>query len=193
MRGFTLIEIMLALLLSTVLMAALYKTFFLSETALTDSDRYMTGLQEAREVFEAMRKEIESSFISAKDTSVRFKVLDRDEMGHKASAIYFTTFGGIGSGVKEVAYFVRRDGKKFSLMKTMLPSSTERKAIEFEAISDINNFTVSLTDEKSEVKSWDSKLRDKMPDSVNVTIGFMIKNKTFILSETIYPKIKTKV
>ncbi|MBF0519164.1 MAG: type II secretion system protein [Nitrospirae bacterium] len=193
MRGFTLIEIVVAVLLSTVLMAALYKTFFLSETALTESDRYMTVLQEAREVFEAMRKEIESSFLSSKDTSIRFKVLDKDEMGRQASAIYFTTFGGIGTGVKDVAYFVKRDGEKFSLMKTILPSTATGKTVEFEAIANINTFTVSLKDQNTEVKSWDSKLNDKMPDSVVVTVGFMIKHKTFTFKETIYPKIKTKV
>jgi prepilin-type N-terminal cleavage/methylation domain-containing protein len=195
MRGFTLLEIIVALLLSTMLMAALYKTYFLSETALTESDRYMTEIQEAREVFESMRKEIESSFLSSNDTSVRFKVLDKDELGRHASAIYFTTFGGMGTGYKEVAYYVKREGEKLSLMKTILPSSYSgrKRTVEFEAVTNLRDFTVSLTSEKTEVKSWDSKLNDKMPDSVTVSIGFLLKNKPFTLKGTFYPKMKAKV
>ncbi|MEO5358072.1 MAG: prepilin-type N-terminal cleavage/methylation domain-containing protein [Nitrospirae bacterium YQR-1] len=193
MRGFTLLEIIVALLLSTILMAALYKTFFLSEKALTESERYMTEIAEARDVFESMRKEIESSFLSSKDTSVRFKVIDRDELGRQASAIHFTTFGGAGSGYKEVAYYVKRDGEKFSLMKTISPSSTTAKAVEFEAVTNITDFTVVLTGDKTEVKSWDSKITGKMPDVVTVNIGVLLKNKLFTLKTTIYPKIKTQV
>ncbi|MBF0345735.1 MAG: prepilin-type N-terminal cleavage/methylation domain-containing protein [Nitrospirae bacterium] len=197
MRGFTLVEVIIALFLFSVISLALYNTYFLSERAINGMDDYMWRLQESRELFESMRKEVESSFFSTNKDMGRFKVIDRDVNAAQTSGIYMTTFAGAGVGYKHVAYYVEEKDKQLFLYKNIQPSGTNVNPVKVEIVDNIRDFTVEVFDDssanKSAIRTWDTALNAKMPTSVRATLTIFLKNKTLTLSETFYPKIKRRL
>lgn len=112
MRGFTLLEVLVAVVLFSVISLVLYNSFSLSDRAIRSVDGYVERLQEGRETLDALRREIESSFFTANKDIGRFKAIDRDVAGRQTSALVFTTFAAGGPGYGVVAYYVDEAGKE---------------------------------------------------------------------------------
>ncbi|MBF0565654.1 MAG: prepilin-type N-terminal cleavage/methylation domain-containing protein [Nitrospirae bacterium] len=112
MRGFTLLEVLVAVVLFSVISLVLYNSFSLSDRAIRSVDGYVERLQEGRETLDALRREIESSFFTANKDLGRFKAIDRDVAGRQTSALVFTTFAAGGPGYGVVVYYVDEAGKE---------------------------------------------------------------------------------
>ena len=59
---FTLIEILVAVAILSVVLAAIYSTFFLSHKAIEGMDESMVKFQEARRALDILRRELDSAF-----------------------------------------------------------------------------------------------------------------------------------
>ncbi|MBF0317799.1 MAG: prepilin-type N-terminal cleavage/methylation domain-containing protein [Nitrospirae bacterium] len=193
MRGFTLVEVLVAVSLFSVISLALYNTYFLSERAINGMDDYMWRLQESREFLETMRKEVESSFYATNKDMGRFKIIDRDFGARQTSGIYMTTFAGSGSGYKKVTYYVEERNKKLSLYKSVQPAGANVTPVKVEVVDNIRDFTVDVFDDgsanKTALRTWDTALNARMPTRIRATLTICPRDTPLTLSETFYPKI----
>ncbi|MBF0537997.1 MAG: prepilin-type N-terminal cleavage/methylation domain-containing protein [Nitrospirae bacterium] len=211
MKGFTLVEVLVAVSLFSVISLALYNTYFLSERAINGMDDYMWRLQESRELLETMRKEVESSFYAANKDMGRFKVIDRDINARQTSGIYMTTFAGAGTGYKNVTYYVEERDKQLYLYKDVKPEGININPVKVRVVDNIRDFTVEVFDDNSApsalrsdptpatvrsdpinttaVRTWDTALNARMPTAIKTTLTIYLKDTPLTLSETFYPKI----
>ncbi len=192
-KGFTLLEVLLAATLSSIILATLYSTFFMSTKVADEMDGYIIRLQEAREMMDSIRREIESSFYREKDDNTGFKVMDRDEFGRQTSSIYFTTFSGAGRGIKHIGYYVKKRDEKLILFKKIESVLKKKQPIEIEIIEDIEEFSIEVQDRNRSIKTWDTTWTKKMPQSIKVRIMLSIGNEEITLYETVDPKISREV
>ncbi|MEO5359754.1 MAG: prepilin-type N-terminal cleavage/methylation domain-containing protein [Nitrospirota bacterium] len=197
MRGFTLIETLVSVFLLTIISLALLNTFKLTEKAIDTLQPNVWNMHELRKALDSLRRDIESSFYTQDSGASRFKVQDRDTLGRQTSSISMTTFAGAGAGHKDVSYYVvEKVEKKLSLYKKIKQSTgtNPEKAAEVELIGNITDFTVEVfSSAAAPVKSWDTLLTAKMPSYVRITITIPAKGNPLTLSETVYPRINTRL
>jgi general secretion pathway protein J len=177
-RGFTLIEILVAVVLLGILSAALYGSYF---TVLRARERASEGMEARRELggtLDLIRRE----FAAAKfgdDKHLRFIVEDRDNFGKPASSLELTTLvpsGGQGrkeSGISAVRYRLEEKDKRFILTRReqdiFFESPDAKGYPQMERISD---FLVECYDGSSSkwVRSWDTALNHTLPKMLRVTV-----------------------
>jgi general secretion pathway protein J len=189
--GFTLIEVLLAVTLLSVILAALYSTFFLSQKAMDGMEGTLVKLQESRGVLDTMRKEVEALAFSSSDKYSSCRVEDRDMYGKQASRFTFSAFTPLAPGLAQISYYLEEKEGKLILLKKMKPAFREGNDKEqgVELIEDIEAFGVEARDGDTWLKTWDSAMNGKPPDEIKVTVKMMLKERSIVLYETIRPKI----
>ena len=121
-HGFTLIEILVAVAILSVLLAAIYSTFFLSYKAIEGMDESMVKLQEARRALDILKRELDSTFYAVGDQNTFFRIVDRDVYGKQATRLEFTAFSPQRPGVSMVTYFIEdKEGKLILFKKVESP------------------------------------------------------------------------
>ncbi|MDR3579059.1 MAG: prepilin-type N-terminal cleavage/methylation domain-containing protein [Oryzomonas sp.] len=180
-RGFTLLEVLIAVVLLGILAAALYGSYF---TVLKARERSAQGMEERRELgntLDLLRREINAARYIAGDQRLRFVVEDRDSFGRPASNLELTTLappsplgdGHKESGVIDVQYrMVEKENQQLILTRkeqdVLLESTTVPAYPQMERIS---SFLVECsTDGSNWVKSWDTALNGGTPKYVRITV-----------------------
>ena len=179
--GFTLLEVMIAVVLLGILTAALYGSYF---TVLKARERSAQGMEERRELgntLDLLRREIDAARYVSGDQRLRFVVEDRDSFGRPASNLELTTLappaplvaGSKESGVIDVQYrMVEQEKEQLILTRKeqdlLLASTTVPAYPQMERIS---SFLVECsTDGSKWVKSWDTALNGRLPKYVRITV-----------------------
>lgn len=180
--GFTLLEVLIALAITSILIASLYSTFFLSRRAVDAVDDSLLRLQEARRVIDIITREIESavydSYGSGKAFTV-FKLDDRDFYGKQASQLLFTAFSPLLPGLAKINYAVEESDGKLVLKKKIFSAfykSDEKKSIEL--MEDVESFTVEAKYNNKWVKTWDSIASNGIPEEIRVSVTIIAKKDT---------------
>ena len=180
-RGFTLLEVLIAVVLLGILTATLYGSYF---TVLKARERSAQGMEERRELgntLDLLRREIDAARYTSSDQRLRFIVEDRDSFGQPASNLELTTLappaplgGGFKeSGVIDVQYLmVEKENQKLILTRKeqdiLLDSTTMPAYPQMERIS---SFLVECSSDGSKwVKSWDTALNGGLPKYVRITV-----------------------
>lgn len=174
-KGFTLIEVLVAVAIVSVIVAALYSTFFFSQKAISSVDDSLIKLQEARGIVDIIKREIESVFYSDDKSYSMFKIDDRDFFGRQASGLSFTSFSNLMPGVSKIVYTTVENKKKLALTKKITSAyshSEETKGIDM--MEDIESFTVEARYNDKWVKTWDSALIKKIPEAVKIHIVILV-------------------
>lgn len=188
--GFTLVEVMVALALLSVTLAAVYSVFFLSHKALEGADDINVKLHECRMVIDTVRREVESSIYNEKSKMHRFKVEDRDIYGKQASRIFLTSFSPLMPGLSDISYFVEEKKGRLSLIKkTGSASAPDNTDISAEVIEGIESFTVEAMENNKWVKTWDSDYTKKAPEEIKISMAVLLKGRRLLLQETVKPVI----
>jgi len=188
-KGFTLIEVLVAFAILSIILAALYSTFFLSHKAMDGLDESLVKLQECRMSIDTMRRDIDSILYDPVNKNSLFKVEDRDIYGKQTSKLVFTTFSTLRPGLSRIAYFVKEKDKKLVLMKELTSAYTPENVAEgFEVVEDIEAFTVEVNYKDTWTKTWDSSLTRTIPQDIRITLTTRLKNKTVTLFEIAKPK-----
>jgi len=170
-EGFTLIEILLAVSIVGVILAALYSTFFLADRALLAAEERLTTLQEARLLLDTMTREIESACLNSRDYTV-FKVDDRDFYGRQASQIEITSFAGPLPGLTRVRYTVEERAGTMVLRKRVWQAYSDPARSEIEdLLENVGSFTIEVRSNDQWLKTWDSGLTGALPPEVKVTLS----------------------
>ncbi|MEI6306148.1 MAG: type II secretion system protein GspJ [Deltaproteobacteria bacterium] len=195
-KGFTLLEVLIALVLLAVLASALYGSYFAVVRA---RDRAAEGMEARRELgstLELLRREISSSVFSISDKQrLRFVVEDRDNFGKPASNLELTTLAPLGllrkeSGIVAVKYqmlekdkqmiLTRREQDLFFLSDTMPV---------YPQMEHVSAFLVECYDGSKWVKSWDTALNGRLPAKVRIKIQFLEMGKPVEFMVHAFPRI----
>ena len=201
--GFTLLEVLISITLLTIVLGAVYSSFFLVQKAVKRFDDVSLKYQEARTVLDMMRREIEGSYITKpqlKDITKNktiFLARDRDIFDKKASEIYFTTFSSKDGNLNLASYIVEEKDKSLTLMKMEAPainiSTIFSKLHKAELMENINGFSVEMFFNDKWVRTWDSSQTNSRPDIVRISIEFDDSGNNVKLTEYARPRIYTQL
>jgi len=192
--GFTLLEVLLAFALLSVVLGAIYSTFFLSHKAMEGMDESLVRLQECRMVMERMGREVESLSYPEKNIGPVFKVEDRDSLGKQASRFSFQGFSPLRPGLLAISYYVEEREGKLILCKRMNSSyrtSPEEQGVEL--VEGLEGFLVEVRDGDRWLKTWDLSDTKKTPEEVKITLTVRLKERQISLLATARPQIGRKV
>ena len=178
-RGFTLIEILVAVVLLGILSAALYGSYF---TVLSARERASEGMEARRELggtLDLIRREFASATFNRDDKRLRFIVEDRDNFGKPASSLELTTLvptsgqGRKESGISAVRYRLEEQDKHFILTRReqdIFFESPDAKG--YPQMERISSFLVECYDGSKWVRSWDTAaaLNNALPKMLRVTV-----------------------
>lgn len=201
-KGFTLLEVLIAVVLLGILTAALYGSYF---AVLKARERSAQGMEERRELgntLDLLRREIDSALYTSTDQRLKFIVEDRDNFGQAASNLELTTLapppplgGGFKeSGVIDVQYsMVEQENQQLILTRKeqdILLVSTTTTVPAYPQMERISSFLVECSsDGTTWVKSWDTALNGKLPKLVRITVQVEEQGKPVEFSVYAAPRV----
>ena len=206
-EGFTLIEILISLTLLTIILGAVYSSFFAVNRAIERFSGVSLKYHEARTALDIMRREVEGAFLKKLQTTNKeenpiqtiFIIEDKDIFGENASRLYLTAFSFKGSGINTISYYVQEKNRILTLVKNESPEfipltdkskiETPDKGYTSELIEGIEGFTVETMFNNQWVKTWDSEETGSIPEMVRLSIDFDDNGKKITLKEYAKPKV----
>ena len=199
-KGFTLIEILISLTLLTIVLGAVYSTFFSVQRALERFDNISLKYHETRTALDIMRREIEGAIVKnpraddeSKNIKAGFVIKDRDVFGKTTSSLNLTAFSFKGSNLNTVFYYVTEKDGKLDLLKSEMPAAVPSKEYKADIAEGIESFTVETMFNEKWVRTWDTKETGKLPEIVRISIEFDDNGKLVKLTEYAKPKIGTQL
>jgi prepilin-type N-terminal cleavage/methylation domain-containing protein len=186
-RGFTLIELLVSMVLLSIVLGAVYSTFFLAHKALDGMDESILKLRECRMFMDTIVRETDSILAGQKYSA--FKVEDRDIFGKETSRFTFTAFSPLVPGLSLISYYVDQKDGKLVLFKKLWSVSSTVQGEPVELMEGIRSFTVEVRNGDKWVKTWDFTETRRVPDEIRITLTVMIKDRPVSLYETVSPKI----
>ncbi len=188
--GFTLLEVLIAVVLLGILSAALYGSYF---GVLRARDRASAGMESRRELgatLDLIRREVASAMfkpnVPNEPYPLKFEVLDRDYFGAPTSILTLTTLAqptpsstkSRSSGIIKVSYSVVEKDKKLSLTRQESDLFSEEKPVPvYPQMEQISSFLVECSSDGSKwVKVWNAAGQG-LPKFVRITIQVMEEGK----------------
>jgi general secretion pathway protein J len=176
-RGFTLLEILIAVVIFAVVLGAFYSTFFLAHRALFAMDHSLVQLQESRAFIDILKREIESALYSPGSPHTLFKIEDRDFFGRQASELTLSSFSSLVKGLAKITYRLEEKNGKLAIMKSISSDfSQDPETTKMEFLEDVESFTLEAKYTDKWVKTWDSSLAGNTPEEVRIVLVVRIKN-----------------
>ena len=192
-RGFTLIEVLLALGITAIILSALYSSLLVTQRAVQASQETLVALHEARAALDVMRREVEAAFtMDGTGGKEMFIVKDRDFYGAQASGMSFVTHASVLHGPARVSYRVVDIDGRLTLIKTLTTiGRSEDDAPEAEMVEEIASFSVEALEQGSRwVRTWNRK---EMPPKVRISLEVPLAGRTVMLTVTAMPRKGRKI
>ncbi len=186
-NGFTLIEILVAIAILSIIFLTIYSTFFLLQRATENSDEAITKLQEARRAVEIIRCELESAVYNENMKDTQIKIKDKDYYGKPASEIIFTTFITLKPGLSKLSYYVEEKDGRLTLYKKFESKLAREPENTTDLIEGIEGFLIEAEFENNRVKTWDTEINKKIPEQIRISLIFRIKDREIILTDIAKP------
>jgi general secretion pathway protein J len=176
-RGFTLIELVIAIAIMSVVLAALYSSFLLADRALVQVGESSLKLQESRAFVDTLKRELESVRYSPDNSFCVFKMNDRDFYGRQASSLTMTTTTPLMKGLAKINYAIEERDGSLVITKSMVSAfSQEAEESRVDIVEDIESFTLQAKYQDLWVKTWDSSLSKNAPAEVKITLTMRMKS-----------------
>lgn len=176
-KGFTLIEILIAVVLLGILTAAIYGSYF---TVLKARERSAEGAESRRELgstLDLIRREFASAAFNRSDKRLRFIVEDRDHFGKPSSTLELTSIvsatgqGRKESGITAVRYrMVDKDSRRILTRREQDIYFEAPEAGGYPQMERVTSFLVECYDGSKWVRSWDTALNGALPKMVRITV-----------------------
>jgi general secretion pathway protein J len=186
--GFTLIEILIAVAILSIVLAAVYSTFFLTERALDGLDESMVRLQEMRRAIDIFRRELDSVFWEGDDKNTLLKIQDRDVYGKQTTEITFTTFTTVRPGLSRISYSVEEKDSKLNLMKKVESPYHDERTEAVDIIEDLEAFSVEVKHNGQWVKTWNTEIARNIPEEIRISLSSKMKDNTVTIFDVARPK-----
>jgi general secretion pathway protein J len=176
--GFTLLEVLIAVVLLGILTAALYGSYFGVIQARESASAGMESRRELGATLDLIRREVSSALFNSSDKRLRFVVEDRDNFGAHSSTLTLTSLAPTSgltnrseSGIIDVTYQMAEKDKKQILTRQEQDLFSEEEVIPaYPQMELISAFLVECYDGSKWVKSWDTAINNKLPAGVRVTV-----------------------
>jgi general secretion pathway protein J len=207
--GFTLIEVLIAVGILSVVLAAIYSTFFLSHRAVEGMDESMLKLQESRRAIDILRRELDSAFYTGEDRNTFLKIQDRDIYGKQATQLTFTAFSPLRPGLSRISYYIEDKNGKLNLFKKVeSPYTNENNPLSspfskggrggfsdegVDIIEGIEAFSVETMYGGQWVKTWDTDISKGIPDEIRIGLSVIINGNKMTLFDVAKPRVGKSV
>ena len=199
-RGFTLLEILVAVAIMSVVLIALYGSFFSVMNSQVKIENELEQTREIRRFLDIFSLEIQSSFLKADNPKTLFIGEKKSNRNKPFSETLFTTFtypvmrdGYPVSDLLAVWYFVEENAEGMLTLykKAWNPYAGDKKD-EFKAgvFEDMEGFEVSYFNGKDWVKAWDSSLEKRLPEAVKVVLDIKDRGEVREFSTIARTRIK---
>jgi type II secretion system protein J len=172
-RGFTLVEILLAVALSALLMTIVYWTYFSINRSIDAATENQEALETGRMLTELIKRDIRGISPGRYGVTGKTEVIE----GRVYGDLEFVTTAALDSGpvrLRKVGYalvvnekgeriFIRRESKNLDGTSNDTPSSFELSRI-------VNGFRVEFYNGSEWIAAWDSAGGISVPKQIRVTI-----------------------
>jgi prepilin-type N-terminal cleavage/methylation domain-containing protein len=170
--GFTLIEILIAIAIASILLAALYGVFFSIHSGRERLEGRLDWHLDAGNFLDRFGREINSAYFKPRNP----KTIFTGEKKGLTSVISFTAFvypmikeGHPASDLMAVSYFVEEsNGEGILYREVWNPYIGERFKVA--ALEGVKGFEISYLNGKEWSKAWDASLENRLPDAVKASI-----------------------
>ncbi len=194
-RGLTLIELLIALGLMSLVLGAVYTAFFASERAIRAYKDYGVGLHEARMLLSTLSRELKGALYNSKDPWTEFILKDRDLYGKRTSEIEFTTLSST-VGTCRVRYSVEESmpsgGEETTVVPFLLKKVVETpggRRTEM-SVGNVEEFLVRAIAGKEAYTQWRSEKKKALPEKFEIMISVRAGESIIRLKETVRPRMK---
>jgi general secretion pathway protein J len=183
-KGFTLLEVLVALALLVILSGALYGTYFSLMRGRETAVVKMEARRELSTTLDQLRRELSSAFYNTNNKRLHFVVEDRDFFGKPASTLDFTFFAPPGSSNLPTSDQVRaiytagEKDKKLILARQAQDLYMTVNSLPYPQMRELEGFLVECYDGNEWVRTWDTVLNNRLPKAVRVTLMVREGEKT---------------
>lgn len=175
-RGFTLLELLVALALMAILVSALYGTFFSLTAARDRAEAVSERSRELRTTLDKLRRELAAAWYKKAATTTdstvvpkfRFEVEDRDFFGKPASILTFTTIVPPAAGsqplsdLMEVEYRPTAVDQSMKLVRRAKDATLAVEPVAYTQMEDLQGFLVECSNDGTKwERTWSGKLRER--------------------------------
>ena len=172
--GFTLVEVMIALFILSIIFSILYSSFFPTRKVINNIEKRREEWKVLASGLHILSNDIRTISLSASNTISLFKGNDTYTRQPMITFSAYTSFQSDGMGrLRKVAYNIEEDLDKrgtFILRRLLYKGSEE--IIEDEALIDgLEKIEFSYFDGKDWKEKWDAKDSDNLPKGVKVSIS----------------------
>lgn len=195
--GFTMIEILISIAVLSVVLTAIYSTFFMTHKAVIGMDETVLKIQEVRKAIDILKCELDSVYYGSNDENTFLKIEDRDFYGKQTTRISFTTFSILRPGLSKISYFVEEKGGRLNLLKKIespyVNEDNEDNVKDVDIIEDIDSFSIEAMNDGKWIKLWDTEIIKNIPQEVKISISFRAKDRIIRLFDIATLKIGSTI
>jgi prepilin-type N-terminal cleavage/methylation domain-containing protein len=193
-KGFTLLEVVLSIALSSLLLLTIYFTYFGINKSINAASEEQEALEAGRILLELIKQDLRGIVPPPKSIFIS-KIEDKDgkDPSHRMDFITTSVMGGNAFGLSVVGYFIYNiPDKKEKIFVRRASKAKKSELVEedmnYELSKMITSFKLAFYNGEDWVDEWDSRALGKMPKQVRIMItvkdekGF---SKEFISDEVI--------
>lgn len=193
--GFTLLELLLALALLAILVAALYGSYFALFKGREAASAGMESRRELRTSLDLLRRELGGVLYRRGDKRFHFVVEDRDLYGKPASMVSFVAVappeagGSAVSDQVDVRYRIVENEKQMVLTREAKDLHFTGDPLRYPQLEKVEGFLVECRSGDKWVKSWDTAINMSLPAAVRITVTVMEDDRPVAYSVIAMPRI----
>jgi len=171
-RGFTLLELLVAMAIGATVLAALYAAFFSARTAADATGSTVRMVFQSRMNLDRMRRELEALRFSAEESAMAIRVEDIRSFGRPASTLAFATLAYPG-GLREIRYRLEEDRLQQQIIDPLTRLAEQWEEPPWLTIlDDVREFLVEIRLNGRWIRTWDSELNPTVPQVFRLTIAY---------------------
>jgi general secretion pathway protein J len=167
-NGFTLIEILVALVIASIVTVAAYTLLLTVKKGSATVYEKMRQREQVYNLLSMARKEIESIYYKSDTDYTGLKIEEKDFYGKPASRLTLTCF--FRDGIKVISYALEEDKEgRLNLVKTIEDVIKKDMPVKITVLKDVEGFRAQVLDAGYD-KVFDSTKLKKVPKDIRISL-----------------------